>query len=334
MEGKKEQKINAIANQVYEDFLNKATAKINDKVDQLRISLLDLINQEKESMIEKIKNTVNFYADEEGKRKKQLELLSQKKILLDVGGVYFTTSISTLTKYSNSKLAKLFSGNFLLECDSEGRFFIDRNGKYFEYILDSLRNEKLTLPQSDEAKNSALEEFKFFELFDLIEPINQQMFSLDPNCIGSSLKLSNNNMTVTKNEDKSHRSVLGTVKMSEGIYSWEVYIDSLENDHWISIGVCDKNEISKNLDGCDYGASYNVSSREQHYRTEGTLPRIKTGNTYSCSLNFSLDLFIITGPNGLNIKNKESFKGKDLYVFLNLYSLGNKLTIRNFTKIK
>ena len=63
-------------------------------------------------------------------------------IALNVGGHSFVTTLSTLTKDNNSMLAAMFSGRHHLDTDSEGRYFIDRDGTYFEYILNFLRDSK------------------------------------------------------------------------------------------------------------------------------------------------------------------------------------------------
>ena len=67
-------------------------------------------------------------------------------ILLNVGGHRFTTSLQTLTKDPNSMLAAMFSGKFEMEPSEDGAFFIDRDGTHFRFILNYLRNGKLTLP--------------------------------------------------------------------------------------------------------------------------------------------------------------------------------------------
>lgn len=52
-------------------------------------------------------------------------------ISLNVGGYLFTTSLSTLQKYEDSMLAVMFSGRHEIVKDENGRYFIDRDGKYF-----------------------------------------------------------------------------------------------------------------------------------------------------------------------------------------------------------
>ena len=69
-------------------------------------------------------------------------------IPLNVGGYYFVTTRSTLTKNKDSMLAAMFSGRHELDTDSEGRYFIDRDGTYFIHILNFLRDRN-QLPAAD-----------------------------------------------------------------------------------------------------------------------------------------------------------------------------------------
>lgn len=61
-------------------------------------------------------------------------------INLNVGGTHFTTRLSTLLSRSESMLCAMFSGSCPIDRDSDGRYFIDRDGKYFSYILNYLRD--------------------------------------------------------------------------------------------------------------------------------------------------------------------------------------------------
>ncbi|CAI9590479.1 unnamed protein product [Staurois parvus] len=60
-------------------------------------------------------------------------------IPLNVGGMCFTTRLSTLHRYEDTMLAAMFSGRHHIPTDSEGRYFIDRDGTYFGDILNFLR---------------------------------------------------------------------------------------------------------------------------------------------------------------------------------------------------
>lgn len=85
---------------------------------------------------------------------------------LNVGGVLYTTSLSTLTRDSDSLLAQMFTGRSQEPVlrDAKGKFFLDRDGVLFRYILDYLRNGTLILPQNFQEKDRLKQEANFFQL--------------------------------------------------------------------------------------------------------------------------------------------------------------------------
>lgn len=56
---------------------------------------------------------------------------------LNIGGAHFTTRLSTLRRYEDTMLAAMFSGRHYIPTDAEGRYFIDRDGTHFGYVLPS-----------------------------------------------------------------------------------------------------------------------------------------------------------------------------------------------------
>ncbi|ELR13903.1 K+ channel tetramerization subfamily protein [Acanthamoeba castellanii str. Neff] len=77
----------------------------------------------------------------------ELRLRAGSRVKLDVGGVHFTTSLTTLMTEPDSMLAAMFSGRHELEKDDDGRVFIDRDGELFNYVLQYLREGELDLFQ-------------------------------------------------------------------------------------------------------------------------------------------------------------------------------------------
>ena len=63
-------------------------------------------------------------------------------------------------------LAAMFSGRHRVEQDSQGRYFIDRDGKLFHHILTYLRHDKL--PQPDMAVD-VLEEAEYYQVTGLVD---------------------------------------------------------------------------------------------------------------------------------------------------------------------
>lgn len=87
---------------------------------------------------------------------------------LSIGGErLFTVARNTLTQFDGSMLAAMFSGRHQLATDSSGRVFLDRDPKYFTYVLNYLRNGgKLPayLPADEDEQQRVRAEFDYFML--------------------------------------------------------------------------------------------------------------------------------------------------------------------------
>ncbi|KAF7699244.1 BTB/POZ domain-containing protein KCTD14 [Silurus meridionalis] len=82
--------------------------------------------------------------DIKSSRKLAVQPIQQCSVVqLNVGGQVYTTTLVTLRKFPNSKLAEMFSAPLKLIKDAEGRCFIDRDGTHFRAILDYLRSEEV-----------------------------------------------------------------------------------------------------------------------------------------------------------------------------------------------
>lgn len=90
-------------------------------------------------------------------------------IELNVGGQVYTTRLQTLTSVPNSLLWTTFTQKSPSDIpkDSKGRFFLDRDGLLFRYILDYLRDLKLVLPDFFKERRRLQEEAHFFLLHEL-----------------------------------------------------------------------------------------------------------------------------------------------------------------------
>lgn len=88
---------------------------------------------------------------------------------LNVGGQVYVTRLETLTAVPNSLLWLKFtqSSPGALPKDSKGRFFFDRDGFLFRYILDYLRDSELFLPELFKERKRLQKEADFFQLPEL-----------------------------------------------------------------------------------------------------------------------------------------------------------------------
>ncbi|CAG7732487.1 unnamed protein product [Allacma fusca] len=93
---------------------------------------------------------------------------------IDVGGTIYTSSLETLTKFPESRLAKMFSGGIPIVLDSlKQHYFIDRDGEMFRHILNFMRNSKLLIPPHFPDIDLLLEEARFFEIQGMCKQLEQ-----------------------------------------------------------------------------------------------------------------------------------------------------------------
>ncbi|XP_016840419.1 BTB/POZ domain-containing protein KCTD16 [Nasonia vitripennis] len=93
---------------------------------------------------------------------------------LNVGGVFYTTALATLTREADSHLADMFKERASLEKDAKGKYFVDRDGVLFRYVLDFLRNQALVLPEGFRERARLRQEASFYGLGNLDKAIQEQ----------------------------------------------------------------------------------------------------------------------------------------------------------------
>ncbi|KAI1234528.1 BTB/POZ domain-containing protein KCTD6, partial [Lamprotornis superbus] len=93
-------------------------------------------------------------------------------VTLNVGGHMYTTSLTTLTRYPDSMLGAMFRGDFPTARDSQGNYFIDRDGPLFRYVLNFLRTSELTLPLDFKEFDLLRKEADFYQIEPLIQCLN------------------------------------------------------------------------------------------------------------------------------------------------------------------
>ena len=104
---------------------------------------------------------------------------------LNVGGVFYSTSLTTLTKEPDSLLGQIFSGkpsasSGQIVKDNKGKYFIDRDGVLFRYVLDYVRNGKLVLPENFHEKERLKQEAEYFKLGSMVKSIDKAVIVHTP----------------------------------------------------------------------------------------------------------------------------------------------------------
>ncbi|XP_072172538.1 uncharacterized protein [Diadema setosum] len=83
---------------------------------------------------------------------------------LNVGGIVFQTSSTTLNSQPENFFTSLLSGQFESAKDEAGNFLIDRDGQIFRHVLNYMRNGKLVLPERFDELALLDQEADFFQL--------------------------------------------------------------------------------------------------------------------------------------------------------------------------
>mmetsp|Transcript_33520 Transcript_33520/g.48616 ORF Transcript_33520/g.48616 Transcript_33520/m.48616 type:complete len:347 (+) Transcript_33520:28-1068(+) len=149
-------KIDTFLQGLREDFDGAVTTLITEK-EILKNEIVEL-KKRKVEISEDVKNM-------EGK------MVFKSPVILNIGGVLYTTSVNTLTNVKGSMLESMFSGRHKLTADErDGSFFIDRDGVPFRYILNYLRDPTHFVPPADnELKKEIAREAKYYSLTQLVE---------------------------------------------------------------------------------------------------------------------------------------------------------------------
>ncbi|EGG21796.1 BTB/POZ domain-containing protein [Cavenderia fasciculata] len=100
-------------------------------------------------------------------------LINRKGMIkLNVGGVLYYTSVSTLCTDPTSMFSLMFSGRFPIQREEDGSVFIDRDGRYFHYILNWLRNNSLPPIIDELEKQYVLVEARFYLITGLVDHLS------------------------------------------------------------------------------------------------------------------------------------------------------------------
>uniref|UniRef100_A0A8C8RFV8 BTB domain-containing protein n=1 Tax=Pelusios castaneus TaxID=367368 RepID=A0A8C8RFV8_9SAUR len=108
-------------------------------------------------------------------------------IELNVGGQVYITRHPTLVSVPGSLLWEMFTQKNIrsLARDNKGRFFVDRDGFLFRYILDYMRDQQLVLPDHFPERSRLQREAEYFKLPELVKMLapklsKQNSISDDP----------------------------------------------------------------------------------------------------------------------------------------------------------
>ncbi|KAK5575828.1 hypothetical protein RB653_006962 [Dictyostelium firmibasis] len=109
------------------------------------------------------------------------DISKDSMLKLNVGGEIYYTTLSTLISDSNSMFYLMFgTGRFNVQKGDDGTIFIDRDGRYFHYILNWLRSQFIPFLKDETVRESVMNEARYYQITSLIEYMQFQIGSQPP----------------------------------------------------------------------------------------------------------------------------------------------------------
>lgn len=96
---------------------------------------------------------------------------------LNVGGVSYTTTLETLKSQPDSQLYAIFTGREAIQKDAKNRYFLDKDGVLFRYVLDFLRDGNIILPECFRERERLMKEAEKLQLHGMVEAIHREIRS-------------------------------------------------------------------------------------------------------------------------------------------------------------
>ncbi|CAO3585905.1 unnamed protein product [Absidia cylindrospora] len=153
--------------QALEDRFDKLSADFHRKVENAYTQLADGLAEWQDDL-----DLEKSSLDREKEMMQHIRKTQDEKVKLNVGGQLFQTSLSTLRRDPNSTLAAMFDGHQCIKPDeTDGSYFIDRDGTYFRLVLNYLRDLKVPSSIRDDPKimDELMQEARHYQIKGLLK---------------------------------------------------------------------------------------------------------------------------------------------------------------------
>jgi hypothetical protein len=103
---------------------------------------------------ERIKGLADFAKEKDDLHREIAAMQKQQeaqhgRVVLDIGGYRYTTSVQTLRRLPGTFFDAYFSGRYIMDRSEDGSIFIDRDGKHFGQVLQYLRDSVVSAAERD-----------------------------------------------------------------------------------------------------------------------------------------------------------------------------------------
>jgi hypothetical protein len=112
------------------------------------IGALDDVEEERAKALAEVANEKDDLHREIAAIQKH-KVAQQGRVVLDVGGYRYTTSIQTLRRLPGTFFDAYFSGRYAMEQGEDGSIFLDRDGEHFGKVLEDLRDSVVAVAKRD-----------------------------------------------------------------------------------------------------------------------------------------------------------------------------------------
>jgi hypothetical protein len=117
---------------------------------QLEGGLADLALKRAKGLADVAKEKADLHREIAAMEKQQEA--QQGRVVLDIGGYRYTTSVQTLQRLPGTFFDAYFSGRYTMDRSEDGSIFIDRDGKHFGQVLEYLRDGVVSVAERDASK--------------------------------------------------------------------------------------------------------------------------------------------------------------------------------------
>jgi N-acetylneuraminic acid mutarotase len=108
------------------------------------------VNEERAKVLAEVAKEKTDLRREIAAMQKQQEA-QEGRVVLDIGGYRYTTSVQTLRRLPGTFFDAYFSGRYTMDRSEDGSIFIDRDGKHFGQVLEYLRSGVVSAAERDAA---------------------------------------------------------------------------------------------------------------------------------------------------------------------------------------
>eukprot|EP01118_Nematostelium_gracile_P010356 TRINITY_DN3559_c1_g1_i11.p1 TRINITY_DN3559_c1_g1~~TRINITY_DN3559_c1_g1_i11.p1 ORF type:complete len:257 (-),score=51.53 TRINITY_DN3559_c1_g1_i11:175-945(-) len=152
-----------------------------------RIEVLELKEEHQENLQKQVEEAF-------GKTKSQINL--------NVGGQRFSTSRSTLTSIEDTYFYAMLSSD-QWKPNEYGEYFVDRSPKYFQRIIDYMKNGKLILNGLDDHEKKEMKKELDYYQIPIPESLKYEKWNWDPQKKGDGVTLTGDNMIATGTNERT-----------------------------------------------------------------------------------------------------------------------------------